>query len=105
MSVRAGLSGSIGTSQKMEKWIPEKTHWLGPRPKQRRKAGKKDVDRMYSVQDVAQLMSVSKRTVMKWLSVDEPEFAVIPPEGWIKLQNGYIRIREWAVILLQQKEI
>jgi len=38
------------------------------------------------------------------LAVDESEEAVIPPEAWFKLPNGHIRIREWAVLLIQAGE-
>jgi len=56
------------------------------------------VERVYSVSEVAELLSVSRNTVFKWLSLDEPEFAVIPPDAWIRLpSSNHIRIKAWAV--------
>jgi hypothetical protein len=55
--------------------------------------------------EVAEILSVTKKTIYKWLSLDEPEDAVIPPAAWYKLPNGHIRIKEWIVLKLQNNEI
>jgi hypothetical protein len=86
-------------------WLEKKKNWTieGGRLKKppARGAKKKMVARMYSVSEVAELLSVSRRTVFKWLALDDPENAVIPPDAWIKLPSGYIRIKEAAVLELQ----
>lgn len=62
--------------------------------------------RIYSVTQTAELLNVDRRTVYKWLSTDEPEYAVIPREGWFRLPgSGYIRIKEWVVNKLQAGEL
>ena len=84
-------------------WIEKKEDWLGrgkkassPAPAVRR------AERMFSVSEVADLLSVTRQTVFKWLALDEPEEAVIPPEAWVRLPgSGHIRIKEWAVVKLQ----
>jgi len=70
-----------------------------PRPMKRK------VEKMYSVSEVAELLSVSRQTVFKWLSFDDPENAVIPPEAWAKTPGGHIRIREGIVLKLQAGEV
>ena len=60
---------------------------------------------MYSVAEVAELMSVHKQTVYKWLGLDDEDEAVIPPGGWVKTPGGQIRIREWIVLRLQCGEM
>jgi|GEM_PF-3035159 len=81
-------------------WIERRDNWLpgakGKRPRQRRRA-----EDHYSVSEVADIMSVSRATVFKWLSVNNPEDAIIPPEGWIRL-GDQIRIKEWALLKLQE---
>lgn len=53
---------------------------------------------MYSVTEVAEIFSVHRDTVIKWLSIDDDDIeAVIPPEAWFKLPNGHIRIKEWII--------
>jgi len=83
-------------------WLEKKQDWLS-QPTRGKGNGKRRLEKMYSVSEVAELLSVSRGTVFKWLSLDEPEEAVIPPDAWIKLPNGYIRIREVAVLKLQGK--
>lgn len=61
------------------------------------------MEKAYSISQVAEIFSVSRTTIYKWLSLDEPESAVIPPQAWFKLPNGHIRIREWAVLELQRE--
>jgi len=76
-------------------WLERKRGWLpessggGQAPEQ--------MERPYSVSEVAELLGVTRQTVYKWLSVDNPDDAVIPPAAWFRLPSGYIRIRKWAV--------
>ena len=57
---------------------------------------------VYSVAQVAEIFSVDKQTVYKWL-IEEDGDSVIPPDGWYKLPgSGQIRIRHSAVLVLQQ---
>ena len=59
---------------------------------------------MYSVAEVARLMSVSKNTVYKWLCIDDPEDAVIPPNGWFRIPHTMdIRIKKWVVMSLMKE--
>lgn len=53
----------------------------------------------YTVAEVAEILHVTKPTVMAWLEYDEgdPQSAVINPGLWFKLPNGHIRIRQAAV--------
>ena len=68
-------------------------------------ARKPIMQRLYTVQDCARIMAVSKQTVYKWLCFDDPENAVISPDDWIKLPNsGHIRIKEKAIHKLQQNK-
>jgi len=39
----------------------------------------KEIEKVYKIREVCQILSVSRTTVYKWLSIDEPEYAVIPP--------------------------
>ncbi len=80
-------------------WIDRKDEWF-----ENRKASKahKELERSYSISEVAALLSVSRHTVYKWLSLDELDDAVIPPSGWFRLPNRYIRIRQWAVEKLME---
>jgi transposase len=74
----------------------EKELTTGARKKRPRK-----VEKVYSISEVAELLAVNKQTVRKWLSIGDPDGAVIPPNAWLKLPNGHIRIREWIVLKLQ----
>lgn len=58
------------------------------------------LSRTYSISEVAELLSVSRQTVFKWLSIGDTDEAVIPPEEWFKLLGGQIRIRERMVLKL-----
>jgi hypothetical protein len=71
-----------------------------------RKATKESkVKKCYSIKEVGKILSVSRQTIYKWLSLDEPEDAIIPPEAWFRLPSGHIRIREWVVLKIQNREI
>ena len=70
-----------------------------PPPRKRRTR----IEKSYSVSEVAEIMSVDRRTVFKWLSISEPDDAVIPPNMWFKLPSGHIRILERAVLDLQNE--
>lgn len=62
------------------------------------------VERMYTVSDVAKIMSVSRSIVFKWLSLDEPKDAVIPVDKWVRLSGSkHIRIKESALVQLQKE--
>ena len=88
----------------MAQWLEKRENWL-PSGKPRKTKPKRSPEKMYSVSEVAAMLSISRSTVFKWLSIDEPDLAVIPPGAWIKLPNGHIRIREWIVLKLQAGEI
>lgn len=86
-------------------WLEEKKNWL-PNTQRTRKARQpeKEPERVYSVAEVARLMSVSKNTVYKWLCIDHPEDAVIPPAGWFRIPNTKeIRIRKWVLMALMNE--
>lgn len=97
-------------------WIEKKKGWINRKerrtsnvehPMSNEKTSRQVQDRpkkVYSVAEVARLLNVDKRTVMKWLDYDEdnPQGAVIPPNAWFKLPNGYIRIEEWIVLKLME---
>lgn len=82
-------------------WIEKKEGWIG---RKEGGNGKKPAppQKSYSVTEVASLLGISRQTVFKWLSLDEPETAIIPAQAWYRLPSGHIRIREWIVIKLQQ---
>jgi hypothetical protein len=65
----------------------------------------KEIEKVYKIREVCQILSVSRTTVYKWLSIDEPEYAVIPPEGWFKLPGGHIRIHTWVIEKIQNGEL
>ena len=63
------------------------------------------LERTYTVAQTARIFAVDKRTIMKWLDPDESGDGVIPAWGWFRLQHsGYIRIRESALLKLQQEQ-
>ena len=76
-------------------WLEKKKDWLPNSPKTRKtRQPEKEPEKVYSVAEVARLMSVSKNTVYKWLCINNPEDAVIPPDGWFRIPNTtYIRIK------------
>ena len=78
-------------------WIEKKKNWFPGGGKKR--PSRQEMPQTYSVAEVAGLLSVTKQTVYKWLLEDEDGGeAVIPEEGWFKLQgSGQIRIYKWAV--------
>lgn len=78
-------------------WLEKRTEsWLGERgPQKRRQPGA--LPQLYSVDDVARMFRVGRRTVYKWLATDAPGEGVVPPAGWLRLPGGHIRIYEWAV--------
>jgi hypothetical protein len=71
-------------------WIEKKT-WFGRPP-----------ERVYTVSEVCEILSVGRKTIYVWLAVDEPEKALIYPDEWFRLPNGHIRIREKALLRLQK---
>jgi len=72
----------------------------------RRQFTRRQIEKVYSVAQVAELLSVTKQTVYKFLSLDEPELATIDPVHWFKLPNGHIRIRQKAVLkLLEENQV
>ena len=83
------------------KWLGEKKSWFKrpasdpPRP----------IEKTYSVAEVAELFSVEKKTIYKWLIVDEYSGdAIIPLKAWFKLPaSGHIRIRAWIIEELMQE--
>jgi hypothetical protein len=89
---RKNLSTSGGRLRKTDK-----------RPHGRRRSSNPDPrtspPACYTVAEVAEILHVTKSTVMTWLDYDEgdPASAVIHPDLWFKLPNGHIRIRQAAV--------
>lgn len=86
-------------------WLEEKKNWL-PNSRKTRKTRQpeKEPEKVYSVIEVARLMSVSKNTVYKWLCIKNPEDAVIPPNGWFRIPNTTeIRIKKWALMALMNE--
>ena len=80
-------------------WIEKKENWFADRIGERPKPAR--LERSYSVSDAARIMGVSRGTIFKWLSIDEPENAVIPPSAWWRRDNGYIMIKESILLKLQ----
>ena len=57
----------------------------------------------YSVAETAELFSVHKQTVLKWLQADDDGAAVFSSGDWFRLPgSGHIRIREAAILRLQE---
>jgi len=81
-------------------WIESDKNWFGSR---REKQKRSMPEKSYSIPEVAELLSVSRGVIYKWLSLDEPEEAVIPPSAWYRLPNGRVRIYAWIVINLQAR--
>lgn len=75
-------------------WLEKKENWLSSNrfPKKR-----EPVAPIYTVTEFADICRVTRQTVFKWLSIDKPEYAVIPPSGWFRLPSGHIRIRDWVL--------
>lgn len=69
-------------------------------------ASRKELEKLYSIAEVARIFKVDKRTIVKWMDFDEdaPNEAPIPPDAWFKLPNGNIRIREWIILKLMGEE-
>ena len=81
-------------------WIEKKEKWFEPK---RQKSNGSKSQRSYSVSEVAHIMGVSRQTVFKWLSIDEPEIAMILPSAWWRTDSGYIMIKESALIKFQRE--
>jgi len=62
----------------------------------------KKMEASYSTGKTAELLGVSKQTIFKYLSLEAPEDAVIPPDAYFRLPSGHIRIKAWAIIELQE---
>lgn len=87
-------------------WLKDQKNWLPQTSEVKRKPVKKKVDdsETYTIMEFAKIFKVSRQTVWKWLSLDEPEGAVIPPDCWIKLpHSGHIRIKAKAIVLLKDE--
>lgn len=90
-------------------WIKKrKGNWLPAAHGEERGAQsekRKEIEKAYSLAEVAAILHVDKRTLFKWMMYDDdPEEAVIPPSEWFKLPNGHIRIRERIVLKLLNPE-
>ena len=83
-------------------WLERKENWLGTARIKPGPAPRAVRERIYTVQEVADIFRVDKRTVMAWLGGDDEPQAVIPPDAWFKLpgKNGAIRVREYIVLKL-----
>ena len=86
-------------------WLEKRKDWLpNSRKTRKERQPEKEPEKVYSVAEVARLMSVSKNTVYKWLCVNSPEDAVIPPTGWFRIPNTTdIRIKKWVVLALMKE--
>lgn len=82
-------------------WLDPKENWLA-KPR-KTKQPPQPVEKSYSVTEVAEILSVDRKTVFKWLVPDEETGeAIIAGEAWYKLPgSGHIRIRESGVRKLQ----
>lgn len=83
-------------------WIEQKEEWL---PGQKKQKAKKTLSRVYTVTEVAQKLNVSRQTIFKYLALDAPEEAIIPPAAWFRLPSGHIRIRSWIIQKLMNGEL
>lgn len=78
----------------MSDWIEKKENWL---PGGKRLSRKK-IEPVYSIAEIARIAKVDKRTVMKWLTVDENNESIIKMDEWFKLPgNAGIRVKKSAV--------
>jgi predicted transcriptional regulator len=80
-------------------WI-EKKKWFEQPGGNGKKPQK--IEQSFSVSEVAKLLGVSRQTIFKYLALDEPNDAVIPPAAWYRLPSGHIRIHAWIVSKLQE---
>lgn len=68
-------------------------------------------EQAFTIPQVAAMMNVTRETVYKWLALDDPGSAVIPPDGWFrrpatgKRSEGYILIKKWVVQKLYSGEM
>ena len=65
----------------------------------------KKLEASYSTGETARLLGVTKQTIFKFLSLEAPEDAVIPPDAWFRLPAGHIRIKAWVILDLQDSDI
>jgi predicted site-specific integrase-resolvase len=65
----------------------------------------KEIEKVYKIREVCQILSVSRQTVYKWLAINTPEDVIIPPVGWFRLPAGHIRIHGWVIKKIQNGEL
>ena len=63
----------------------------------RRRKPKRGKPMSYSVTQFAAALAVTRQTVYKYLSLGNPDDAVISPADWYKLPGGAIRIKARAL--------
>jgi hypothetical protein len=61
-----------------------------------------DFENSFSIGQVARICAVDRRTVRKWLAVDDTRGAAIPRSGWYRLPNGQVRIKRSSISRLQK---
>ena len=83
-------------------WIEKKEDWFPDKGRKRKAVA---IERSYTIAQMAEALAVSREIIYKWLALDDPENAVIPPTGWYRLPNGRVRIREWVIIKIQKEDI
>ena len=87
-------------------WIRQNKGWLdgivnakgANLPANASQAGRarlKPIEKFYTIDEVAEILKVNRRTVLKWIEAE-----VIPPGGYFRLPSGHIRIRESAILKL-----
>jgi hypothetical protein len=96
------VNGCNGEEADVNDWLERREDWLGKRDQV---VPGPAVEKVYSVESVGHLLDVKRKTVYKWLSHEDNDGGVIPPEAWFKLPNGQIRIREWIVLKLLNGEV
>ncbi|MBN1105799.1 MAG: hypothetical protein JXL84_20485 [Deltaproteobacteria bacterium] len=81
-------------------WLERKKNWSTEGGRLRRPKNpvrRTEPELVYSVTQAAAYIGVTRNTIFKYLSIDEPEGAVIPAHAWYRLPSGHIRIREWIL--------
>ena len=63
-------------------------------------------EKSYSITKVAEILSVTRQTIFKWLTVDEFGNSIIPSDSWYRLPgSNHIRIKAYIIQKIKNKEI